>query len=70
MTDQKLVIASPNDKLETVERAIRDYHFALDLRQHGMSAANQALETIQTALDMPWVQGAEFSRRQKPKGAK
>ena len=48
---------------ETVRQAVRDYHYALDTRQHGGSAAWKALGTIQEALGMRWEHGAEVSRR-------
>lgn len=51
------------DELNQVRQAIRDYHFALDTRQHGGLAANQALEAIQAALGFHWVAGQEFAAR-------
>lgn len=52
----------PQELLE-VQRAVRDYHFALDTRQHGGTAAHKALDAIQEALGMPWTQGREARRR-------
>lgn len=52
------------EKLAAVETAIRNYHFALDMRQHAASAAHQALDAIEKAIDLPWEQGAEMQRRQ------
>ncbi len=60
-----LLATSPEQaaQWDTARQAVRDYHYALDTRQHGGSAAWKALGTIQEALDMRWVQGAEVSRR-------
>ena len=43
--------------LSKIKRAIRKYHLALDKREAGDVAANNALNDICDALDMPWVQG-------------
>ncbi|CUA97780.1 hypothetical protein [Comamonas thiooxydans] len=48
---------------EAVTQAVRDYYFALDTRQHGGAAASKALDAIQKALGVNWVQGAEASAR-------
>lgn len=59
---------SANDegiKLRAIESTIRDYHFALDTRQHPGVSAHKALEAIMAALDMPWVMRAELHRREK-----
>lgn len=50
-------------KLSEIVSAIRDYHFALDTRQHGGVAANRAISRIEATLEMPWTQGAESARR-------
>ncbi|WP_313329449.1 hypothetical protein [Comamonas sp.] len=55
--------AKPADALEHVCQAIRDYHYALDTRQHGGVAAHAAVDAIETALGMPWHQGQEAGRR-------
>ena len=47
-----------------IRQAIADYHLALDNREHGGLAANNAFATIQGALDMHWVQGAEKAKRE------
>lgn len=54
-----------DEALAAVETAIRDYHFALDTRQHGGQAAHLALQAIMAALDMPWVMHAELRRRER-----
>ena len=51
------------DARDAVSQAVRDYHFALDTRQHGGVAAGKALGAIQEALGLNWVQGAEASAR-------
>jgi hypothetical protein len=48
---------------DAVRQAIRDYHFALDNRQHGGVAADQALKAIEVALGTHWVQGKERAAR-------
>lgn len=53
----------PPSALATIEQALRDYHFALDSRQHGGIAADQALNTIAQAMGMRWKQGEEAARR-------
>lgn len=53
----------PSSTLATIEQALRDYHFALDSRQHGGVAADQALGTIAQTMDMRWKQGEEAARR-------
>lgn len=55
-----------NDKEAEIERlksAIRDYHYALDMRQHGGVALDRAFNAIRQALGMHWVQGEEKERR-------
>lgn len=49
--------------LDTVKQAIRDYHHALDTRQHGGVAASNALDAIQGVLGMHWTQGLEAEAR-------
>lgn len=56
MTDKEL--------LEAVRNEIRNVHYGLDVRSAGASLAWAAVDGIQKALDMPWVQGAELARRQ------
>ena len=51
------------DARDAVTQAVRDYYFALDTRQHGGAAASTALDAIQKALGLNWVQGAEASAR-------
>lgn len=53
----------PPSALATIEQALRDYHFALDSRQHGGVAADQALNTIAQTMGMHWKQGEEAARR-------
>lgn len=51
------------EKLGKVAQAVRDFHYAMDTRQHGTVAAGRALDAVQTALGMNWVLGAEAARR-------
>lgn len=53
---------------DAIQQAIRDYHYALDTRQHGGAAADRAFTAIREALGMGWVQGAEARRRASPGG--
>jgi len=55
-------------RLQGVAQAIRDYHFALDTRQHGGVAQDKAFNAISQAMDMHWVQGAEAAARAAQKG--
>lgn len=50
-------------RLGAIEQAIRDYHYALDTRQHGGVAQDRAIISICTTLDMHWEQGKEANRR-------
>lgn len=54
-------------KLKQIEQALRDYHLALDLREHGGSAAHHFVDRCQKILEMPWKQGEEETRRAKRK---
>ncbi|HEX8894402.1 MAG TPA: hypothetical protein VF783_13820 [Terriglobales bacterium] len=49
--------------LQMIRTAIRDYHFALDMRQHGGVAQDRAFHVICGALGMYWTQGEEAGRR-------
>lgn len=46
-----------------VRQAVRDYHFDLDNRVHGVLAADKALKAIEAALGTHWVQGKERAAR-------
>lgn len=54
--------------LEPIQQAIRDYHYALDTRQHGGVAQGKAVGAIEEALGMPWKRGEELAAR-TPKDA-
>lgn len=54
--------------LEPIQQAIRDYHYALDTRQHGGVAQGKAVGAIEEALGMPWKRGEELVAR-TPKDA-
>lgn len=49
--------------LDQVRQAVRDYHFALDNRGHGCIAADAAINSIETTLDIHWKQGQETGLR-------
>ncbi len=55
-------------QLAKITQAIRDYHFALDNREHGGVAMARAWNAICDVLNMDWVQGAESAAREQ--GAK
>lgn len=49
--------------LHGIKTAIQDYHFALDSRQHGDTAAHDAIKTIEAILGLEWWPGHEQRRR-------
>lgn len=51
-------------KLQAVEQAVREYHYALDNRVNGNAAGIKLVDAVQQAMGMPWRQGAEKSRRE------
>lgn len=51
--------------LAPIQQAIRDYHYALDTRQHGGHAGRHAFGAICEHLGMHWVQGEEAAIRAK-----
>ncbi|WP_137104380.1 hypothetical protein [Azospirillum argentinense] len=55
LTDAALT-AQP-DPLGMVRQAIADYHYALDTRQHGGTAAHQAIDAIKAHLGITWEPG-------------
>lgn len=64
--DEHLAAALALEQLiapDPVRQAIRDYHFALDSRMHGILAADKALKAIEAALGTHWVQGKELAAR-------
>jgi hypothetical protein len=52
-------------KLEEIEKAIRDYHYALDTRQHGGVAQDVAFNKISQIMGIYWQQGKEYELRKK-----
>lgn len=48
---------------EAAEAAIRDYHFALDCREHGGVAQDKAIKETKSALHLPWRPGEELELR-------
>jgi hypothetical protein len=59
---------APPAPLDVIKDAIRDYHYALDTRQHGGVAQDRAFNAICKALDMHWQQGLEKARREPTQG--
>lgn len=57
-----------NTSVLNVQTALRDYHYALDTRQHGDIAADKAIKAIQRAFDMPWIEGQEAAARTASQG--
>lgn len=55
-------------RLQGIAQAIRDYHFALDTRQHGGVAQDKAFSSIVNVMGMHWVQGAEAAARAAQEG--
>ena len=70
-TVERLVMPSPAEMAEAnlliikgVRDALRDYHYAMDSRQHGGSAAHAVVYSLQILMGMPWIQGEEKKRRE------
>ncbi|HDR9086277.1 TPA: hypothetical protein QDB10_002168 [Burkholderia vietnamiensis] len=49
--------------LRAIGKAIADYHYALDTREHGGVAQDKAFDAICEAMGMKWEQGKEAARR-------
>lgn len=49
--------------LNAIKTALRDRHFAFDIRQHGGVADGTFANVCEGILDMPWKQGAEKAAR-------
>jgi hypothetical protein len=50
-------------KLERITEAIRDYHLALDNREHGGLAQDACMKAIENVLGLYYFQGQEKRRR-------
>lgn len=61
--DHIIESAEQHTKLNNIEKAIRDYHYALDIRQHGGVAQDMAIKKIESILNLPWRQGEELKNR-------
>lgn len=62
---QDCFLTYPGDRpfpLPAIKAAITEHHRALDTRQHGTVSAYVAIEKIEQALGMPWVQGATLPK--------
>ena len=44
------------NKFEAIKEEIREYHRALDNREHGGIAQDKCITAIEQILEMPWVQ--------------
>lgn len=53
----------PPTSLAEIAQEIRDYHFALDTRQHGGIALTNAFDSICNTLGLHWTQGKEAAHR-------
>lgn len=51
-------------RLAAIEKAVADYHYALDTRQHGGVAQDTAFDTICQVLGASWRRGEEKKRRE------
>ncbi|NTX18036.1 hypothetical protein [Burkholderia cepacia] len=49
--------------IRAIRKAIADYHYALDNRQHGGVAVSNAFDAICKAMGMQWERGKEARRR-------
>lgn len=49
--------------IRAIRKAIADYHYALDNRQHGGVAVSNAFDAICKAIGMQWERGKEAKRR-------
>jgi hypothetical protein len=52
-----------SEQEEALRKAVDDYHYALDTRQHGGMVAEQFVAAVKNILDMPWVRGAVLDKR-------
>ncbi|GGO89211.1 hypothetical protein GCM10011348_46430 [Marinobacterium nitratireducens] len=52
-------------EVDRVRQAVTGYYLALDKRQHGGAAQNQAFSEIERALGMNWEQGVALKQEQK-----
>jgi hypothetical protein len=53
-------------QLDAVRAAVQGYYAALDRREHGIDAHNQAFLTIQRVLGMEWKPGASLNPTPTP----
>jgi hypothetical protein len=54
---------SEASQIEKIEKAIRDYYYALDTRQNGGVAQDKAFKEIEKILSLSWRQNEELERR-------
>jgi hypothetical protein len=54
-------VTTPTQQIEEIKQAVRDYHYALDTRQHGGLAADALVNAVCKTLSMHWQQGCRKS---------
>ena len=64
-TDAELILAW--DNIDKIRNTLREFHLALDMREHNAAASWAAITRIEGILDMPYQQGVEESRRRTGK---
>lgn len=53
------LIIHPSDRLKAIEEAVRNYHAALDRREHGDIACHHAMSEIEKAFGVYWFPATE-----------
>jgi len=61
-------VARLDPRVSRLYDALRDYHHALDTRQHGGVAADQLVKAVETILGIPWTQGATLEAERTENG--
>lgn len=56
-------MASDRKLLQGINKALDDYHYALDIRTHGLIAADRCIKAIELIMGNPWKQGEELKKR-------
>jgi len=63
LTREAALAQAREEALAPITQAIRDYHLALDQRQHGGVAEAKAMAIICQYLGLRWIPGQEAARR-------
>lgn len=53
-TFETMTVIKPEDRLNLITHAVREYHDALDRREHGGVACSTAMNKIETILGIEW----------------